>query len=309
MNLQDMVLFSVVGREGSFTKAAAVLGVTKQSVSARVANLEKELGVRLLDRTTRRLRLTDAGSHYLARCTAISAQVEAANAEVQGMQSEAVGVLRVSASWLFARRFLPDVVREIALEHPNLRIEMVLNDQNVNLLDEGFDVAIRIGALSDSSLIARKLGHALVDVVASPDYLVRHGRPTVETLAAHRCIGMFKSETWDVGPHRIPVEPSVAINDLEVIEVLARAGVGLARIPAILYADAVAAGELQLVFPELASYEKNMYAILPSRNYMPRKVELFVEAVAKHTKLLLAQAKRLRNTQDDPGGAKKSVGQ
>ena len=147
-----MLLFAAVVREGSFTRAARQLGITKQTASERVKHLAERLGVRLLERTTRHLRLTDPGAAYYARCAAIAAQIDEANSEAQQRQAEPVGLLRVSAPVLYGRRFLAPVVADYLGRYPRVRVELTLADRRMNLIEEGLDLAIRIGPLDDSSL-------------------------------------------------------------------------------------------------------------------------------------------------------------
>jgi DNA-binding transcriptional LysR family regulator len=281
----DMVLFAAVVREGSFTRAAQAQGLTKQTVSERIANLEARLGARLLERTTRRLRLTDAGASYAEACAAIAAQIDEANRAVQRVQSEPVGLLRVSAPFLYGRRFLMPVVRDFLREHPRLRVEIVLADRRVNLVDEGFDVAIRVGELDDSGLVARKLGEAQIHYVASPAFLARHfadrGAPSqAADLRDVPCIGMRPVETWELFGASRKVTPVLVVNDLEAANDAALAGLGIARIPSLVCGEAVRRKRLGLVFGEEATATRPFYAVFPSRRYVPAKVRLFVDALA-----------------------------
>ncbi|MFY1830695.1 LysR family transcriptional regulator, partial [Myxococcus fulvus] len=180
----DMLLFVSVVRAESFTRAAHQLGITKQSVSERIRNLEERLGVRLLERTTRRLRVTGAGATYYERCAAIAAQIEEANSEVRQRQLEPTGLLRVSTPMLYGRRYLTPVVAKYLALHPQARVELVLADRRVDLVEEGFDVALHIGPLDDSSLVARKLGEGAVRYVASPRFLAKHGTPSARELSS-----------------------------------------------------------------------------------------------------------------------------
>src|SRR3712207_603953 len=148
----DMLLFAAVVRAGSFTRGAKSLGITKQTASERIGKLEQQLGVRLPERTPRHLRRTDLGAPYHERCAAIAAQVEGAESELQQRQAEPAGTLKVSAPVLFGRRFLGPIVADVMARYARVRVEVVLADRRVNLVDEGIDVAIRIGALDDSSL-------------------------------------------------------------------------------------------------------------------------------------------------------------
>lgn len=273
----DMVLFAAVVRAGSFTRAARQLGVTKQSASDRVARLEQRLGVRLLERTTRAMRLTDPGAIYYERCVAIASQIDEANAEVQQLQATPTGVLRVSAPVLYGRRFLAPVVVDYMARHPHVRVELVLADRRVDLIDEGIDVAIRIGALDDSSLSARKLGEGHAYVVASPGWLAAHGSPTAAGVAAQRCVGVRAREVWPLAGVRARVEPALVVNDLEVACAAAQAGVGLALLPGLVCREAVQDGRLRVLFGPEPAAVPGVWAVFPSRRHLSAKVRVFLD--------------------------------
>lgn len=275
-----MLLFASVVREGSFTRAARQLGITKQSASERVRKLEEQLGVRLLERTTRRLRVTDAGAAYHERCAAIAAQIDEANSEVQQRQAEPVGLLRVSAPVLYGRRFLAPVVADFLARYPRARVEVVLADRRVNLIEEGFDLAIRIGALDDSSLTTRKLGDGHLYYVASPGFLSQHGVPGARELRTARCIGIRPFETWAVADIQSKIAPVLVVNDLEVACEAAIAGVGMARLPAIVCRDAVLDGRLRVLFGPEPALLPGVYAVYPSRQHLPPKIRVFLDALA-----------------------------
>lgn len=275
----DMLLFAAVVREGGFTAAARKLGVTKQTVSERVAKLEARLGVRLLERTTRRLRLTHAGSVYYERCSAIAAQIDEANSEVLEHQAEPMGLLRVSAPTLYGRRFLAPVIAATMTRHPRLRLQVVLADRRVDLIGEGFDLAIRIGPLDDSSFGAKKLGDGFVYLVGSPDLLARYPAPTPETLGELPTIGMREVETWKVRGVRRKIEPRLVVTDLEVACEAAIAGVGIALLPSIVCRDAVLDGRLQVLLGDEPVSSLPVYALFPSRRYFPPKVSVFLDAL------------------------------
>lgn len=276
----DMVLFAAVVREGSFTRAARRLGITKQTVSERIAKLEAESRVRLLERTTRSLRLTDAGEAYAQRCALIAAQIDEANAELSRRQSEPVGALRVSAPVLYGRRFLAPVVADYLRRFPDVRVEVLLADRRVNLIEEGFDLAIRVGDLDDSSYSAKKLGDGYMYYVASPRFVAKHGAPKATALAATRCIGLSRHETWAVDGAPRKVEPVLVVNDLEMACDAAIAGIGVVRLPSLVCRDAVHDGRLQVLFRETQAQVRPVYAVYPSRAYLPAKVRLFVDALA-----------------------------
>jgi DNA-binding transcriptional LysR family regulator len=276
----DMLLFAAIVREGSFTRAARQLGITKQTASERIGKLEERLGVRLLERTTRRLRVTDAGATYYERCAAIAAQIDEANSEVQQRQAEPVGLLRVSAPFLYGRRFLTPVVTDFLARYPKVRVEVVLADRRVNLIEEGFDLAIRVGALDDSSLAARKLGEGHVYYVTSPGFLAKHGIPSARDLRATRCIGFRSFETWKIRDLQNKIEPVLVVNDLEVACEAAIAGVGNAPMPALVCRDAVGDGRLRVLFGPEPAVLPAVYAVYPSRRHLPVKVRVFLDGLA-----------------------------
>ncbi|WNG55093.1 LysR family transcriptional regulator [Archangium gephyra] len=276
----DMMLFAAVVREESFTRAARQLGITKQTISERISKLEERLGVRLLERTTRRVRVTGAGVTYYERCAAIAAQIEEANNEVQQRQAEPVGLLRVSSPVLYGRRYLTPVISEFLTRYPRAQVELVLADRRVHLIEEGLDVGIHIGPLDDSSLVARKLGEGPVHFVASPRFLLKYGTPSARELRSARCIGFSAFETWEAEGVKSRIEPVLAVNDLEFACEAAIAGVGIARVPAILCRDAVRDGRLKVLFGPRPTMLRAIHAVYPSRLNLPAKVRLFVDAVA-----------------------------
>jgi len=277
----DMLLFAAVVREGSFTKAAQQLGITKQTTSERIAKLEEQLGVRLLERTTRHIRLTDAGSTYFARCSAIATQIEEANTEVQHCQSEPVGLLRISAPVLYGRRFLMPVITEYLQRYPKVQVEVVLADRRVNLLEEGIDLTIRIGTLDDSSLAVRKLGEGYLYYVASPAFLAKFGMPKVESLTSFRALGTSPFEVWELGGSSVKLDPILVVNDLEMVCDAAIAGLGIARLPSLVCREPILDGRLRILFREQAKSSRPVYALYPSRHYLPAKVRQFLEALGQ----------------------------
>ncbi|QRN95916.1 LysR family transcriptional regulator [Archangium violaceum] len=276
----DMMLFAAVVRAESFTRAARQLGITKQTVSERISKLEEQLGVRLLERTTRRLRVTGAGATYYERCAAIAAQIDEANSEVQQRQEEPVGLLRVSSPMLYGRRYLTPVISEYLARYPQARVELVLADRRIHLIEEGLDVAIHIGPLNDSSLVARKLGEGPVHFVASPRYLSKYGMPSAQQLRSARCIGFSAFETWEAEGVKSRIDPVLTVNDHEFACEAAIAGVGIARVPAILCRDAVRDGRLKILFGRKPVMLRPIHVVYPSRLKLPAKVRLFVDAVA-----------------------------
>lgn len=275
----DMLVVAAVAREGGFTQAARALGLSKQGVSARVSRLEEMLGVRLLERTTRRVRTTEAGARYVERCSAIATEMEAANREVQQTQAEPSGLLRVSAPFLYGRRFLGPVVASFMKQWPRVTVELALSDRRVDLLEEGVDVAIRVGDLDDSTLVARSLGHAHVRHVASPALLRRLGAVTPRNLATLPLVGLRAQETWHVGGRGVKVRPVLVVNDLEMVCDAAVAGLGLARLPTLVCAEPLRTGRLRVLFQGSPDEVRPVYALTPGRRFMPPRVRLFLDAL------------------------------
>jgi DNA-binding transcriptional LysR family regulator len=275
----DMILFAEVVREESFTRAARKLGITKQTVSERISKLEEQLGVRLLERTTRRLRATGAGVTYYERCSAIAAQIDEANREVRQGQVEPADLLRVSSPVLYGRRYLAPVVSKYLARYPQARVELVLADRRIHLIEEGLDVAIHIGPLDDSSLVARKLGEGPVHFVASPRFLSKYGTPSARELSSARCIGFSAFETWEAEGVKSRIDPVLTVNDHEFACEAAIAGVGIARVPAILCREAVRDGRLKILFGPKPAALRAIHVVYPSRVNLPAKVRLFVDAL------------------------------
>lgn len=271
-----MLLFAAVVAEGSFTRAAAKHGTTKQSVSERIARLEGQLGVRLLDRTTRRVRPTEIGVAYFERCRRIAGEVDEANHEARARQVEPSGTLRISAPYLFGRRFLGPIVAGYMKDFPEVSVDVHLGDRRVNLVEEGFDLAIRAGRLDDSSLTARRLGDVRTSTVAAPSFLRRTPLRDRKALATADGIGIRAEEEWSVGGRRVVVRPRLVVNDLEIACDAAVRGLGVAHLPEIVTADHLETGRLRRVLegtPEVVP----VFAVFPSRRFVSAKVRAFLE--------------------------------
>ncbi|HEX4421125.1 MAG TPA: LysR family transcriptional regulator [Kofleriaceae bacterium] len=239
-----------MARDGSFTAAARSLAVTKQSVSERIARLEAGLGVQLVIRSTRALRLTDAGQQYASACAAIVAHAEAADRAVQQSQQRVTGLLRVTAPIGLGAILMFPVVREFRLLHPGVRVEVILEERVADLVRESIDLAVRAGSVASTpSFVARPLFTTDGVFVASPDYLQRHGRPRdAAELAAHACIAMQPRSTWRIDGRSVPIEAQVIVNTSDVARDAALAGTGIAQIPIPIVFDDIRAGRLEVLF-------------------------------------------------------------
>ena len=203
-DLNEMAIFVHVVEAGSFTGAAKNLGLPKSTVSRKITQLEERLGVRLIQRTTRSLRLTDTGSAYYNHCARILGEIEEANITVTQMQSTPTGTLRITAPVLFGSTVLSGLIADFMDEHPQVQIDLVLTDQRLDLVQDGIDVAFRVGQLEDSSLIGRHLGDARSILCASPEYVKKHGAPKHPSeLQEHTLMTASQWSQWQLqGPDR-----------------------------------------------------------------------------------------------------------
>lgn len=294
MDLNDIPVFLKVADAGSFTAAARALGLPKTTVSRRVARLEEAVGVRLIQRTTRSLSLTDAGRRYFEDCHAALAAVADASRRTADTQQEPSGTIRVSGP--ADTGFLADVVTDFITANPKVRIELVLTDQHLNLVDEGIDVAIRAGHLSDSSLVARKLAPSRRTFVASPDYLAKAGVPeTLADLSHHDCIISGRSidgATWRVkgpdGPQTISVKGRIAVNAMQFAVRAAVSGLGIALIPSPMAARAIRAGRLRMVLRAFEPPHGALYAVYPSKRHISVAVTAFADFIGERMAWLLS---------------------
>lgn len=280
-DLNDIVIFARVVQAGSFTAAGKLLELPKSTVSRKISALEARLGTRLLQRTTRSIALTEAGRTYHEHCLRILAEVEASERAMTSYQDEPRGLLRVTAA--LRLRFLGDVFAELLRKYPELRVELVCTDRTIAIVEEGFDMAIRAGALEDSSLIARKLGHVEQVLVASPAYLQRHGEPEhPRELRRHQGLlfGSKGGATWTLlrGDEQIPAspEPRLVANDFDVIHAAALAGHGVAMLAEIKVREELDAGRLRRVMPQWRPPEVPLHALYPSAQHLAPKVAALV---------------------------------
>ena len=289
VDLNDVAIFARVVEAGSFTGAARQLGLPKTSVSRRVAELEREVGVRLLHRTTRALSPTDAGRVYYEQSSVALRSIEDANQQLAEARAEPSGTIRVSAPVGFAGFFLTDTTFDFLKAHPRTRVELLLTDDKLNLVEAGIDLAFRTGSLPDSTLVARKLGAAHKVLCASPDYLAEHGIPKVPAdLRQHDCIiagQALAGAQWALegprGTEMVPVGGRMAANTMEITFRAALEGFGIAQLPASAAGPAVANGRLQRVLPDYATAVGGVYAIYPSSRHLSPAVKTFVDLAAE----------------------------
>jgi DNA-binding transcriptional LysR family regulator len=281
--------FVRVAETRSFSEAARRLGASKSAVSRHVAALEAELGVRLFHRTTRSLTLTEAGRAYVEQVSRILGELEAADASISRLQAAPRGRLRVSTPMSFGILHLAQAIPDFLTRYPEVEIDLSLSDRFVDLVEEGYDLAVRIGRLAESSLIARRLAPIHMVVCASPDYLAARGRPAVpEDLARHDCLryrSEAAAESWAfVTPEGKPLSVDVAgrvrANNGDTLRMAALKGLGLAYLPTFIVGGDLQAGTLVSVLTGHMPADMAAYAVYPTTRHLSLKVRAFVDFLA-----------------------------
>ncbi|MEM9069279.1 MAG: LysR family transcriptional regulator, partial [Myxococcota bacterium] len=252
--VDGLEVFVEVASTGSFTSAASQLGVTRSAVSKTIARLERRLGVRLVQRTTRRQSLTEEGRTYYETCMRVLAELEAVEASLDARRGVVRGTLRVTVPMVFGRHCVAPALVELAAQHPSLAIDLSFSDRVVDLVDDGFDLAVRIGPVPDSaSLSMRKVGVQEMVIGASPSYLDVHGRPeSIADLEAHTLLAYTKlQDPWRVGGRTLAVHSRLRFDDLDALADAALQGGGLALLPRWMMLAATQTGAYEFVLAEL----------------------------------------------------------
>lgn len=289
-NFEAMRIFVSVATQGSFTEAARRMRLSPSAVTRSIAQIEERLGILLLNRTTRSVQLTERGQIYLGDCKQILEDIEMADRRVRGENAEPRGMLRVTAPVLFGRLYVLPLVNRLLSEHPSLSIHLTLSDRNVHLVEEGVDVAVRVGELADSSLIAVRLGLTTPVLVASPDYLQKRSTPaSPAALSAHDIIlfeGIGATNEWPFGAagKTMRVEPRLVVNGADAAIIAAEAGVGIARTLSYQVWDSVRAGRLALVLQQFTPPPLPVSAAYQARRIASANVATFVKAARAYFK-------------------------
>jgi DNA-binding transcriptional LysR family regulator len=287
--ISAITAFTKVVSTGSFTTAAAELDVSKSHVSKRVAELEDRLGVRLLNRTTRSLALTEVGATFYDRCLRILADLEEAERSVMELQTTPAGTLRLSAPMTFGARYLAPLLSEFMTLHASLLLDADFSDRYVDLIDEGYDLALRISsALPDSTLVARKLARTEGVVAASPGFLERYGAPSHPRdlrdlpVCRYSLTANETSWTFERGDERVTVriDGRVRANNGEVLVEAACHGLGVVAAPDFLLARALAEGRLVRILEEWGQADFALWAVYPHNRHLSAKVRLLVDFLA-----------------------------
>jgi len=289
----SMVFFARVVESQSFSGAAARMALSKSAVSSRISRLEERLGTRLLNRTTRRLSLTEAGLEFYKRCARIAAEADDAADTVSGLSRSVQGTLRVNAPIVFSATHLAPALRRFLEAYPSLRVELSVDDRFVDVTHGGHDVVVRVASASrmkDSSAAARKLAVDRMVVCGAPAYFARRERPRApEELLRHHCLRYANSalhEEWSYGPPEktvgLPVTGPFSTTSGLVLRSAALAGQGLAILPRFMVADVLASGDLEAVLEDVRWPELGIYALTPARRQAPAKVRAFLDFLTAH---------------------------
>jgi len=283
-DLNDVVVFTKVVEARSFTAAAKLLGLPTSTVSRRVSRLEAELGVRLLQRTTRKLSLTEAGQLYYERGVRALAELEDAENLLAESRSEPRGRVKVLAP--VEQTITVQVINEFLVAHPQVRVDLECTSREPNIIQEGYDVAIHVGAVTNLSVVAHKLVDSEFVMVASADYLKRTPAPaTAAALADHDCLILGDSSakaTWTLfgvggSELRVPVRGRLAVNHLQALRAAVLAGLGIAALPTVVCREDVEAGRLKPVLPGIAPAPIPIYVTYPSGKFLAPAVRVFVD--------------------------------
>lgn len=281
-----VALFIRIVETGSFSRAASEFGITQPTATKAVAAMEQRLGARLLHRTTRGVSPTEVGALYYEKCKAIAHEIEAADNLASLMQSGVAGTLRISTSAAFGRRVLVPLAIAYMREHPSLSVDLSFDDRYVNMIEQGIDLAIRMGRLADSTLGSRYLGRNPWVMVAAPAYLKAHGTPSQPAeLSRHACLiysTVQGDDRWmltgsDGREHVVPVRGPLRSNNLSAVLAAAREGLGIAVLPWYVARESAADGSIMPILARYALPTQEIHAVFPSPKLVPSKVRSFIE--------------------------------
>lgn len=289
-NFGALPVFVTVIETGGFSPAAKRLGISKSAVSKRVTQLEEQLGVKLIHRTTRKLSLTEAGEHFFQHARIAHEAAKDAQDAVTQLQGEPQGRLRINTPMSFGRLHIAPLIPEFLKRYPKITIEMVMDDKVADLIGGGFDIAIRAGDLPDSTLIARKLAPLRNVLCASPEYLELHGTPgDLNELTDHNCLIFTYSKDvkeWvfvkDGQTQTVEVTGNYQVNNSEALREAILQGVGIGRLPTFAAGPDIKEGKLIPLFEQYQMPDKTIYAVFPERQYMPAKVRAFIDFAVEY---------------------------
>ena len=286
-DLNDIRLFTAVAQAGAVTKGAALLGTPAATVSRRLTALELEIGARLIERSARHFKLTELGQKYFAAAVRIVEDINNARANVTELAGEMRGPIRISATAEFSSFFLAEPIARFSMSYPDISISMDLSPRLVNLIDEGFDLAVRIGELVDSRLVARKLVTLSASLYASREYAQLWPMPqNIDALSEARLVTVTSTSEPSLSMQRVArpsvqrtirVRSAIQVNSVALLTQLVVAGAGIGRLPDILAAEPLASGKLVRVLPDWQAPLMDAHLLYPSRTLLPRRVRILIE--------------------------------
>ncbi len=286
---QSISVFIKVVESGGFARAAEKLDLSTSAVSRQVAELESRLGARLLHRTTRRISLTEAGQAFYERSLQLMADLEEAEAIATLATAKPRGTLKLTCSINFGMHHLAPAIGAFQREYPDVHFDVALSDRFVDLVEEGLDLAIRIGDLGNPTLVAKRIGDMRLVPCASPEYLKRHGTPKhPDDLAQHNCLvyeyspvkGMWRFMGKDGAEHRVKIAGSVHSNNGDMLAAIAAEGVGITLEPDFIVDPLIASGRLVPILKDFPAPSAGIFAVYPSRRHLSAKVRVFVDFLA-----------------------------
>jgi DNA-binding transcriptional LysR family regulator len=288
--LTEMEAFANVVDQGGFTDAARKMGISKSAVSKHISSLEARLGARLLNRTTRRVSPTEIGLAYYDRARRVLNDAGEADALVSSMQSVPTGLLRVSVATDFGSLHLSPVLGEFLSRYPDMSVNLELDNRYIELISEGYDAAIRVGEMEDSTLRARKIADCTLRMLASPKYLAAHGRPRrIDDLSIHKLLhysnqannAVWKMTSQSSEKRHVRTTGSLMVNDGQSLLNAAINGLGIAYLPSFLYHAALETGLVEDVMPDLPKERQGIYLVYPPGKYTQPKVRAFIDFLAE----------------------------
>ncbi|WP_425608299.1 LysR family transcriptional regulator [Thermomonas flagellata] len=301
-DLNDLYYFSAVVEHGGFAAAERALGIPKSRLSRRISALEAELGVRLLQRSTRRFAVTDVGLNVHRHAQSMLAEAQAAREAVERLSAEPRGVVRVSVPVSIAQQQMPKLLPDFLALYPQVRVQLQVSNRRVDVINEGVDVALRVRSRldDDGSLVMRSFGQVQELLVASPAYLDRAGRPQApEDLAQHVTLSISEDEArqrWELhGPEgevrRVELQPRITGFDFPMMQAMAEAGIGITLLPETVCADAVREGRLEVVLPQWRLPQGIAHAVFASRRGLLPAVRVFIDFLAEKLPPMLESAR------------------
>ena len=306
-DLNDLQFFAIVVEHGGYAAAERALGIPKSRLSRRITQLEADLGVRLLQRSTRKFAVTDIGQSVYRHAQSMLAEAQAAREAVDRVSAEPRGLIKVSSPITLAEEILGKLVPEFMLAYPLVRVQLHASNRRVDIIPEGFDVALRVRNKldEDGELVLRRFGQINELLVASPGYLAKHGRPlSPAELGTHSTLSMSEEESkqrWTLyGPgdaiERVEIQPSLMTHDFPLLMAAAKAGLGIALLPESVCADSVRSGDLEVVVPDWHLPQGICHAVFPSRRGLLPAVRVFIDFLAERVPAII-ETNRLKCTE------------